>query len=71
MYLCAVQIPGLTVYEVTKIAQVYDIMRKGAACRATSKTQMNERSSRSHSVFMLTIEQWSGYAFPRHCPREI
>jgi hypothetical protein len=55
-----VQVPGLTVYEVTKISQVYDIMRKGASVRATGTTKMNERSSRSHSVFMLTIEQWLG-----------
>eukprot|EP00698_Gefionella_okellyi_P006155 TRINITY_DN15593_c0_g1_i1.p1 TRINITY_DN15593_c0_g1~~TRINITY_DN15593_c0_g1_i1.p1 ORF type:complete len:957 (-),score=263.74 TRINITY_DN15593_c0_g1_i1:87-2957(-) len=54
------QIQNLTVYEVTKIAQVYDIMRKGQAARSTSKTNMNERSSRSHAVFMLTLEQWDG-----------
>ncbi len=32
-------------------------MKMGAKSRATAKTNMNESSSRSHAVFIITIEQ--------------
>jgi kinesin family protein 5 len=37
--------------------EVYDIMKLGASNRAISATNMNEGSSRSHSIFMMTIHQ--------------
>lgn len=32
-------------------------MEKGSAARVTAATAMNKTSSRSHAVFMLTLEQ--------------
>jgi hypothetical protein len=32
-------------------------MKIGAKSRATARTNMNESSSRSHAVFIITIEQ--------------
>ena len=37
--------------------EVYEIMRMGNDNRAIGVTDMNKQSSRSHSVFMLTIQQ--------------
>lgn len=34
-----------------------DLMRRGAASRATSATRINAISSRSHAVFTITVEQ--------------
>jgi hypothetical protein len=38
-------------------ARVLDILMTGSMSRATSMTMMNARSSRSHAVFSLTLEQ--------------
>ena len=32
-------------------------MQKGAQCRATASTKMNDLSSRSHAVFIIIVEQ--------------
>jgi kinesin family protein 3/17 len=32
-------------------------MQKGAQCRATATTKMNDLSSRSHAVFIIIVEQ--------------
>jgi hypothetical protein len=37
--------------------QVYALMEKGAAARATGATKLNEISSRSHAIFMLIVEK--------------
>ncbi len=34
-----------------------ELIKIGAKSRATAKTNMNESSSRSHAVFIITIEQ--------------
>jgi hypothetical protein len=34
-----------------------ELIKMGARSRATAKTNMNELSSRSHAVFIITIEQ--------------
>ncbi len=36
-----------------------ELIKMGARSRATAKTNMNELSSRSHAVFIITIEQMS------------
>ena len=41
-------------------AQVYQLMAVGAAARMTGATKLNERSSRSHAVFILIVEQARG-----------
>lgn len=39
------------------VPQVYALMEKGAASRATGATKLNEISSRSHAIFMLIVEK--------------
>jgi hypothetical protein len=34
-----------------------ELMKIGGKARSTAKTNMNESSSRSHAVFIITIEQ--------------
>eukprot|EP01116_Phalansterium_solitarium_P023290 TRINITY_DN808_c0_g2_i3.p1 TRINITY_DN808_c0_g2~~TRINITY_DN808_c0_g2_i3.p1 ORF type:complete len:708 (-),score=304.84 TRINITY_DN808_c0_g2_i3:54-2177(-) len=43
------------VVKVERPAQVYELLRKATKNRAVARTLMNERSSRSHSVFQLRI----------------
>lgn len=37
--------------------EIYGLMQRGAAVRATGSTKMNETSSRSHAVFVVIVEQ--------------
>lgn len=37
--------------------QVYGLMERGAAQRATGATKLNEMSSRSHAVFIIIVEK--------------
>ncbi|CAK0859215.1 unnamed protein product, partial [Prorocentrum cordatum] len=53
---------GVFIGEVTETyvgseQEIFELMRNGQVNRATAVTNMNEHSSRSHLVFMLTIEQ--------------
>ena len=48
-------VPGLTTCTVESPAQVYELLERASASRSTAATAMNERSSRSHSVFQLKI----------------
>jgi kinesin family protein 5 len=50
-------IEGCTEEAVTTAKQVFDLMKFGAAKRATSSTRMNDKSSRSHSIFIVSITQ--------------
>lgn len=50
-------IAGLTQTYIYSDQEVYDIMRIGNASRAVSSTNMNDQSSRSHSLFIMTISQ--------------
>ncbi|KXS10182.1 kinesin-domain-containing protein [Gonapodya prolifera JEL478] len=52
-----VYVKGLLECYVGEIGEVYEIMRRGMANRQTAETNMNEASSRSHSIFLLTITQ--------------
>jgi kinesin family protein 5 len=38
-----------------KDSEVYELMRKGNGNRSVAATNMNAESSRSHSLFVLTI----------------
>ncbi|KAK9846008.1 hypothetical protein WJX81_008288 [Elliptochloris bilobata] len=48
---------GLSEWVVRSPAEVYQLMEVGAAARMTGATKLNERSSRSHAVFILIVEQ--------------
>lgn len=52
-----VWLEGATAICVSSQQEVMKIVKSGAKFRATSKTDMNERSSRSHSLFIMTLIQ--------------
>ncbi|KAK9462615.1 P-loop containing nucleoside triphosphate hydrolase protein [Lipomyces oligophaga] len=51
-----VYIPGLTTVTLTRRDEFASIIRQANRNRSVAATKVNERSSRSHSVFMLTIQ---------------
>ena len=51
-----VYVKDLTTVLVKTPKNMIDIMLQGNACRHTGRTNMNERSSRSHSIFTITVE---------------
>jgi hypothetical protein len=52
-----VYVEGLSEWVVRSPAEIYGLMEKGGAIRATGETKMNEMSSRSHAVFIVIVEQ--------------
>jgi kinesin family member 5 len=52
-----VYVKGLLEIYVSSIQEVYEVMRRGGAARAVAATNMNQESSRSHSIFVITITQ--------------
>lgn len=50
-------VEGLSEWAVRSPNEVYALMQKGAQCRATATTKMNDLSSRSHAVFIIIVEQ--------------
>ncbi|KAM0745937.1 kinesin heavy chain [Meredithblackwellia eburnea MCA 4105] len=52
-----VYVKNLSDFYVGNAPEVYEIMRQGGNSRAVSSTQMNAESSRSHSIFVITVQQ--------------
>ncbi|KAG9030201.1 hypothetical protein FRB95_004250 [Tulasnella sp. JGI-2019a] len=52
-----VYVKGLSDYYVGSAAEVYEIMRQGGLARVVTSTNMNAESSRSHSIFLITVQQ--------------
>ncbi|KAF8609864.1 kinesin heavy chain [Ceratobasidium sp. AG-I] len=52
-----VYVKNLSDYYVGSAKEVYEIMRQGGSARAVTATNMNAESSRSHSIFLITIQQ--------------
>lgn len=50
-------VEGLSEWVVRSPQEIFGLMQRGAAVRATGSTRMNEVSSRSHAVFMVIVEQ--------------
>lgn len=48
---------GLSEWVVRSPQEIYGLMERGGAMRATGSTKMNELSSRSHAVFIIIAEQ--------------
>ena len=48
---------GATEREVTTKEQTGELLAQGTQFRATASTNMNARSSRSHAIFTITLEQ--------------
>lgn len=49
-------VEGLSEWIVRTPAEIYSLMERGAAQRATGSTKLNEISSRSHAVFQIIVE---------------
>jgi len=49
-------VSGLVETVVTSVAEVYAVIEKGNANRKVGVSNLNEHSSRSHSIFRLTLE---------------
>ena len=47
----------LSEWAVRTPQDIYNLLKKGTSIRATSSTYMNDVSSRSHAVFLITLEQ--------------
>lgn len=52
-----VYVKGLLEIYVSSVDEVYEVMRRGGNARAVAATNMNQESSRSHSIFVITITQ--------------
>jgi kinesin family protein 5 len=52
-----VYVKGLLEVYVSSVQEVYEVLRRGGEARAVSSTNMNAESSRSHSIFVLTVTQ--------------
>jgi kinesin family protein 5 len=52
-----VYVKGLLEIYVSSVQEVYEVMRRGGSSRAVASTNMNQESSRSHSIFVVTITQ--------------
>lgn len=52
-----VYVKGLHEIYVSSVAEVYEVMRRGGLARATAATNMNQESSRSHSMFQIIVNQ--------------
>ncbi|KAJ5116989.1 hypothetical protein N7456_001337 [Penicillium angulare] len=52
-----VYVKGLLEVYVSSVQEVYEVMRRGGNARAVAATNMNQESSRSHSIFVVTISQ--------------
>ena len=52
-----VYVKGLLEIYVSSVEEVYEVMRRGGNSRAVAATNMNQESSRSHSIFVITVTQ--------------
>lgn len=52
-----VYVKGLLEIYVSSVQEVYEVMRRGGMARAVASTNMNQESSRSHSIFVITVTQ--------------
>ena len=52
-----VYVKGLLEIYVASVQEVYEVMRRGGNARAVAATDMNQESSRSHSIFVVTVAQ--------------
>jgi kinesin family member 5 len=52
-----IYVKGLLEIYVSSVQEVFEVMRRGGTARAVAATNMNQESSRSHSIFVITITQ--------------
>jgi len=54
-----IYVPNLTTIKLDTIGDIYEVIQEGTLNRAVGVTDMNERSSRSHTIFQLYLEDHS------------
>ncbi len=59
-------VPDLTNVTVQSVEDVFKVIALGAKNRATSATNMNEHSSRSHALLIVTVNSTNSYS-EEHC----
>jgi len=52
-----VYVKGLLEVYVSSVQEVFEVMRRGGNARVVAYTNMNAESSRSHSIFVITVNQ--------------
>jgi kinesin family protein 5 len=52
-----VYVKGLLEVYVASVEEVFEVMRRGGDARVVASTNMNAESSRSHSIFVITVTQ--------------
>nr|AMS24212.1 kinesin 4-Ic protein [Marsilea vestita] len=52
-----ITLAGVTEVDVRSQMEMGNCLEQGSLCRATASTNMNSRSSRSHAIFTITVEQ--------------
>lgn len=52
-----IYVDNLTEWAVRSPVDLYALLKRGGSFRATASTYMNDVSSRSHAVFVITVEQ--------------
>ena len=52
-----VYVSGLSEWVVRSCEEIYGLIKRGAQCRTTCATKLNEISSRSHAIFIIIVEQ--------------
>ncbi|CAG8478649.1 12922_t:CDS:2, partial [Acaulospora morrowiae] len=52
-----VYVKGLLEVYVSSVQEVYEVMKRGGSARIVAYTNMNAESSRSHSIFVITVSQ--------------
>eukprot|EP01063_Lacrimia_lanifica_P031930 TRINITY_DN5372_c0_g1_i7.p1 TRINITY_DN5372_c0_g1~~TRINITY_DN5372_c0_g1_i7.p1 ORF type:complete len:1787 (+),score=855.42 TRINITY_DN5372_c0_g1_i7:91-5451(+) len=48
-------VEGLSSHQINDTKGIYQLLRRGDNERSTARTQLNDRSSRSHAIFTLTV----------------
>ncbi|TKA34281.1 Kinesin heavy chain [Salinomyces thailandicus] len=52
-----VYVKGLNEFYVGSVGEVYTVLERGGQARAVAATNMNQESSRSHSIFVIEVTQ--------------
>ncbi|KAI9296806.1 kinesin heavy chain [Neoconidiobolus thromboides FSU 785] len=52
-----IYVKGMTELYVSSVEEVYEVLNRGGANRVVAFTKMNAESSRSHSLFVINVEQ--------------
>lgn len=52
-----IKVENLSEWSVRTPSDIYQLMKAGSNNRATASTKMNDVSSRSHALFIITVEQ--------------